>query len=267
MSQSPWHTQTFPAKRTTLAVLLNMLVLMTTLTASASASDSEGDAVDFDELAKQATALTQHLNSTSPPLPKVPTELASGAWSALRLPGGQGYVQPYPLCHKGKECTLGVAWLVKQGSSYRVKVKLELPPLPSGVEFENVPLLALLAHDREGPWQLLARYEGVRSGAGAQTQTTQWLAIVNLPAMTIALVHELETWGNSRTDPACGFDVYRIDLDGDGQQDLRFVRACRCPKKIPNCQHDPELTEEYLATKDHQFVLRPAALPPHQPPG
>lgn len=229
-------------------------LLAVAATASGAPPVPSGQALDFDalEVADKDTVAT--LTRVRPPLPKVPAELSGGAWSALRLPWGRGYVQPYASCPAGKECTLGVALVVKQGKGYAVKAKLGLPALPAGVELRNMLPLGLL--DGVSAEELLVRYEGVRPGAGAKS--TRWLAIIHIATMTLALHHELESWGDSRTEAACGFDVSRLDLNADGRSDLRFVRACRCPKSAPSCDQGPSVVEEFLATPDHCFAPRSA---------
>lgn len=256
MSRSlPWRLRAHP---TGWRYAVGAGLLAVAATASGSPSVPDGKALDFDALEVTDRDTVATLTRVKPPLPKIPAELSGGAWSALRLPRERGYVQPYASCPSGKECTVGVALTVKQGKGYVVKAKLDLPTLPAGVELTNMLPLGLL--DGASAEELLVRYEGVRKGAGAQS--TQWLAIVHISTMTLALLHELESWGNSRTEAACGFDVYRLDLNADCRSDLRFVRSCRCPKSTPSCAQSPSVIEEFLATPEHRFTLRPAVTGP-----
>ena len=217
--------------------------------------------ISFSALAKDLTSKGKELQLRAEDLPALPAHLEYRHPPAVFLPNRPDIIQQLVVCD-GKHCRPRVLRALEKDGTIDAQARLELPVLPknaSGLQYEPLGLLTL---GSDGTDELLVRYniDGPnRQGAGPKW--TEMLAIVNLPEMTLALVHELQSGGRDGIDNYCAYQVTRLDLDGDGRLDLRFVRQCQCVDK-KGCQPGAAPPEDFLAARGRRFVRRPATPPP-----
>ncbi len=220
--------------------------------------------LDFGALAEALAKQTKEVEIRAEDLPALPKDVAYKHPKAIRLPGQLGIVQPLLKCDD-RRCVPRIVRAVDKDGSIDAQGRVELPALPKKCsEFEFQPL-ALLDIDQDGKDELLVRYDVYgpeRQGAGALW--TEMLAIVNLPEMTLGLVHELKSGGREGIDNRCQYQVTRVHLDGDHRLGLRWLRTCECVEK-KGCHARAASPEDYIAATERRFVSRHARVPAKAP--
>ena len=161
----------------------------------------------------------------------------------------------------GPRCSPRITHAVDGDTGLEVQGRAELPSLRKDCsQFEFLPL-ALLDIDKDGQEELLVRYTitaPAREGKG--TVFAQMLAIVTLPNLGLALVHELKSGGQAGVDDLCTHHATTVAIDGDKRLDLRWVRTCDCVDKN-TCVAGPTPPEEFLASEERRFIRRPTSTP------
>ncbi len=215
------------------------------------------------DIEAQSKALAGKLKKAAIPgesLPAVPSSLRYAHPVAQRLPGKRGIVQLFLQCD-GSRCTPRITHAVDGDTGIEVQGRAELPAVRKDCsEFEFLPL-AVVDLDHDGKEELLVRYvitAAARDGKGSVF--THMLAIVNLPDLSLALVHELKSGGQAGVDDLCTHQMTTSAIDGDQRLDLRWVRTCECVDKN-TCFAGPTPPEDFLATPERRFVRRPTSPP------
>ncbi len=240
------------------ALGLSSLVLLSSQPGSADTSTTPPPAaspepLDFDALAAALANQTKEVEIRAEDLPPLPKDVAYKHPKAIRLPGNLGIVQALLKCDAHR-CVPRVVRAIDRDGSIDAQARVELPALPKKCsEFEFQPL-ALLDIDQDGKDELLVRYEVYgpeRQGAGALW--TEMLAIVNLPEMTLALVHELKNGGREDIDNRCQYQVTRLQLHDKRRFGLRWVRTCECVDK-KGCHAGADRPEDYVMDSARRLV-------------
>lgn len=222
--------------------------------------NTDSKALDFEALAKSLASKLKKASIVSEKLPEIPSTLHYSHPVAQRLPGKRGIVQLFLQCD-GPRCSPRITHAVDGDTGLEVQGRAELPSLRKDCsQFEFLPL-ALLDIDKDGQEELLVRYTitaPAREGKG--TVFTQMLAIVTLPNLGLALVHELKSGGQAGVHDLCTHHATPVAIDGDKRLDLRWVRTCDCVDKN-TCFAGPTPPEEFLASEDRRFIRRPTSTP------
>lgn len=221
---------------------------------------AESKAMDFDAQAKALAGKLKKTTINGESLPTVPGTLRYTHPDAQRLPGKRGIVQLFLQCD-GPRCTPRITHAVDGDTGIEVQGRAELPAIrKDSSQFEFLPI-AVQDLDKDGKEELLVRYivtAPARDGKGSVF--SQMLAIVNLPDLSLALVHELKSGGQAGVDDLCTHQMTAMSLDADQRLDLRWVRTCECVDKN-TCFAGPAPPEDFLANEARRFVRRPASTP------
>lgn len=211
--------------------------------------------IDFEKLAKVIKTKGKEQVLDAAELPPIPSSLPGyanppGIW----LPGKRDLVQQVLKCSDTR-CALRVMRMVKSGEQVNQEAQVDLPPLPSGVtELEYLPL-SVLDIDGDHKDELLVRYRFQKKlGSRAGEATTEMLAVISYPEMSLALLHDLRQAGREGPEAECKYDVARRDVNGDRRIDLQFVHSCQCAAGVDDCHKGPDSPEEYAVGADRRFV-------------
>jgi hypothetical protein len=241
------------------ALGLSSLVLLSYQSGSAdttlpSPGSASPETLDFDALAEALANQTKEVEIRAEDLPPLPKDVAYKHPKAIRLPGNLGSVQPLLKCDTHR-CIPRVVRAVEKNGSIDAQARVELPALSKKCsEFEFRPL-GLLDIDQDGKEELLVRYDVYapeRQGAGALW--TEMLAIVNLPEMTLAMVHELKSGGREGIDNRCQYQVTRLHFNDQRHLALRWSRTCECVDK-KGCHAGAAPPEDYIVDSKRRIVL------------
>ncbi len=214
-------------------------------------------ALDFDKLAKAQVGKLKTTAIDSETLPTTSSELTYSHPKAQRLPGKRGIVQLFLQCD-GARCTPRIIHAVDGDGGVEVQGRAELPAIRKDCsQFEFLPL-AYLDVDKDGKEELLVRYAitaPAREGKG--TVFAHMLAIVTLPELSLALLHEIKSGGRPGVEDLCVHRASVLPLNDDKRLDLRWVRTCDCADKT-SCFAGPAPPEDFLAGEDRRFVRKPS---------
>lgn len=213
-------------------------------------------ALDFDKLAKSFASKLKPTKIESETLPVTSSDLTYSHPKAQRLPGKRGIIQLFLQCDGGR-CTPRITHAVDGDAGIEVQGRAELPAIRKDcTQFEFLPL-GLLDVDQDGKEELLVRYvitAPAREGKG--TVFSHMLAIVTLPELSLAMLHELKSGGRVGVDDLCIHRASVLPIDGDKRLDLRWVRTCECATPT-GCFSGPAPAEDFLSTDDRRFVRKP----------
>lgn len=218
-------------------------------------ASADGPSIDFDKLAKVVKEKGKEQALDAAELPPVPEHLYNYAHPAgVWLPGKRDLIQQTVKC-SDKRCALRIIRKVRNGSGLDTAAQADLPPLPNGIdELEFLPLTALDI-DGDHKDEVLVRYriQG-KPRPGAEPVSTDMLAVLNYPDMTLALLHELRESGHPGPEAECKYAVVRRDVNGDKRTDLQFIHSCVCAKGSDGCHTGPDSPEEYAVSAEHKFT-------------
>lgn len=216
---------------------------------------ADGPRIDFDKLEKVVKAKGKEQVLDAAELPPVPEQLYNYAHPAgVWLPGKRDLVQQTVKC-SDKRCALRILRKVRNGSGLDTEAQVDLPPLPHGIdELEFLPL-TVLDIDGDHKDEVLVRYRiKGKPRPGAEPVSTDMLAVLSYPEMTLALQHELRESGHDGPEAECKYDVVRHDVNGDKRTDLQFIHSCVCAKGSDGCHTGPDSPEEYAVGADRRFT-------------
>jgi hypothetical protein len=255
------HTarQEKPARRRPLALWMGLgLVLLLALPMAQAKKTSEGKPLDLDAVARTLASKLRKAAIPGEVLPAIPDALRYQHPSGQRLPGKRGIVQLFVQCD-GPRCTPRITHAVDGDTGIEVQGRAELPAIrKDSTQFEFLPL-AITDLDKDGQEELLVRYAITAPGReGKGSVFAHMLAIVNLPDLSLALVHEIKSGGQAGIDDLCTHQLTPMALDSDKRLDLRWVRTCECADKS-TCFAGPAPPEDFLASAERRFVRRPVA--------
>ncbi len=246
-----------PTQALRIGLWLGLALWMLGTAPSASARRAaDNKPLDLDALAKTLSGKLKKATIAGETLPTIPGTLRYSHPTAQRLPGKRGIIQLFLQCD-GPRCVPRITHAVDADTGIEVQGRAELPAIRKDCnQFEFLPL-ALLDIDKDGKEELLIRYVITAPGReGKGSVFAHMLAIVNLPDLALALVHEIKSGGQVGVDDLCTHQATPMALDGDKRLDLRWVRTCECVDR-DTCLAGPAPPEDFLASEERRFVRRP----------